>query len=126
MAKKPYSGHLRSAEWSEAVSNILFGFEVAAGSAVNQSFLVNRGINEMLLEKVKEVIISSVGNELTIDMIDENFQLIGNILDSMAVTNLILALEEYFGFMFDDDDLSAEAFETVGSLAQLVERKLSS
>ena len=80
----------------------------------------------MLLEKVKEVIISSVGNELTVDMIDENFQLIGNILDSMAVTNLILALEEYFGFMFDDDDLSAEAFETVGSLAQLVERKLSS
>ena len=80
----------------------------------------------MLLEKVKEVIIRSVGNELTVDMIDENFQLVGNILDSMAVTNLILALEEYFGFMFEDDDLSAEAFETVGSLAQLVERKLSS
>jgi acyl carrier protein len=80
----------------------------------------------MLLDDVKNVIISSVGNELTPDMIDENFPLVGNILDSMAVTNLILALEEYFGFMFEDDDLSAEAFETVGSLAQLVERKLSS
>jgi acyl carrier protein len=41
----------------------------------------------------------------------------------MAVTNLILAIEEHFGFNFDDEELSAEAFETVASLAALVQQK---
>ena len=46
-------------------------------------------------------------------------------LDSMAVVNVITALEEHFDITVDDDEISAKTFETVGSLAQFVERKLA-
>jgi len=37
-------------------------------------------------------------------------------LDSMAVAELLTALEERFEVRVDDDTISAETFETVGSL----------
>lgn len=43
-------------------------------------------------------------------------------LDSMAVVSLMAALEDRFGIMIDDDDISASTFETVGSLAAFVEQ----
>ena len=53
--------------------------------------------------------------------------LLGSIpeLDSMAVVNLITAIEEHFGFVVHDDEISAEAFATLSSLTEFVERKLS-
>ena len=53
--------------------------------------------------------------------------LLGNIpeLDSMAVVTVITALEEQYGFVVDDDEISAETFATLGSLAQFVERKVN-
>ena len=44
-------------------------------------------------------------------------------LDSMAVVSVIAAIEDRFGIMIDDDDISASTFETVGSLAAFVEQK---
>jgi acyl carrier protein len=46
-------------------------------------------------------------------------------LDSMAVVHLITALEEHFGFVVDDDEISASTFETVGSMVAFVEQKLA-
>lgn len=46
--------------------------------------------------------------------------------DSMAVVTVITALEERFGIAVADDEISAEIFETVGSLARFVEGKLAS
>ena len=43
-------------------------------------------------------------------------------IDSFAVVGLVAALEERFGITIDDADISLQSFETVGSLAQLVER----
>jgi acyl carrier protein len=45
--------------------------------------------------------------------------------DSMAVVTLIAALEETFGVVVNDDEVSAATFETVGSLAQLFDEKLA-
>jgi len=45
-------------------------------------------------------------------------------LDSMAVINLITALEEHFGLTIADDEISAEVFDTLGSLSAFVDRKL--
>lgn len=45
-------------------------------------------------------------------------------LDSMAVVTLIVGLEERFGFTIEDDELAAEVFETLGSLAAFVEAKI--
>ena len=44
-------------------------------------------------------------------------------LDSMAVANVLTALEERFGFTIDDDEISAATFETVGSLVDFVSAK---
>lgn len=53
--------------------------------------------------------------------------LLGSIpeLDSMAVVNLIAALEDHFGFTVHDDEISAETFATLASLSEFVEHKLS-
>jgi len=52
--------------------------------------------------------------------------LFGNIpeFDSMAVVTVVAALEERFGIVIDDDEISADVFETVGSLSRFVEAKL--
>ena len=44
--------------------------------------------------------------------------------DSMAVVSVIMSIEEIFDFVIDDDDISAETFETVASLVEFVESKL--
>jgi acyl carrier protein len=53
--------------------------------------------------------------------------LLGNIpeLDSMAVVNVITALEDHFGITVDDDEISAQTFETIGTLTGFVEQKLA-
>lgn len=74
---------------------------------------------------VKTIISNSISNSISPDEMPDDFRLAGENLDSMAVMTLVLALEEHFGIMFDEDDLSAEAFEDINSLTQLVDQKLS-
>jgi acyl carrier protein len=45
-------------------------------------------------------------------------------LDSMAVVNVITALEEHFGIAVADDEIGAATFATLGSLTEFVEQKL--
>lgn len=47
-------------------------------------------------------------------------------LDSMAVVVILTALEEHYGFVIDDDEISADTFATLGSLADFVAQKLKS
>lgn len=47
-------------------------------------------------------------------------------LDSMAVVTILTAIEEHFGFSVDDDEISADTFETLGTLTAFVEQKLGS
>ena len=51
--------------------------------------------------------------------------LLGNIpeFDSMAVVSVITALEDQFDIVVEDDDISAETFETLGSLVEFVDSK---
>ncbi|MFC6669028.1 phosphopantetheine-binding protein [Marinobacterium aestuariivivens] len=53
---------------------------------------------------------------------DRDSPLIGHVaeLDSMAILTFLTTLEEEFGILIDDDDVSAERFETLGSLVNLV------
>lgn len=81
-------------------------------------------IDDNVYERVVNIILNTVGSDIKRELLTKDFKLVGNILDSMAVTNLILALEDDFGLMFDDNELSAEAFETVGTLIELVKNKL--
>jgi acyl carrier protein len=45
-------------------------------------------------------------------------------LDSLAVLELVVELEARFDITVDDGDVTAEVFETVGSLAAFVNAKL--
>jgi acyl carrier protein len=43
--------------------------------------------------------------------------------DSMAVVTVVTMIEDEYGITIDDDDLSADVFATVGSLAEFVLQK---
>lgn len=57
---------------------------------------------------------------------DRTTPLMGSLpeFDSMMVIALITALEEHFDMTIEDDEISAEIFETVGNLCDFVERRL--
>ena len=52
-------------------------------------------------------------------------QLLGAIpeLDSMAVVAVLTMIEDEFGFSVSDDEVTAEVFETLGSLSAFVDSK---
>ena len=60
------------------------------------------------------------------DDFDASTQLIGALpeFDSMAVVSIITAIEDELGCVFDDEEITAEVFETIGSLSELVASKL--
>jgi acyl carrier protein len=78
------------------------------------------------LEEVQQIVIDTLGLGERGASLTAASPLLGAIpeLDSMAVINLITALEEHYGFSIADDEISAEVFETLGSLAAFVGRKL--
>jgi acyl carrier protein len=79
------------------------------------------------LEEVKNILsdVLSLGERK--NSLSKDSMLLGDLpeLDSMAVVNVITALEDHFGISVDDDEISAKTFETLGSLTDFVEQKLS-
>lgn len=82
----------------------------------------------MYLEEVKNILadVLSLGDDAKAAL-NEQSALLGSIpeLDSMAVVNLITGLEEQFGIVVEDDEISASTFETLGTLSAFVEQKLA-
>ena len=58
---------------------------------------------------------------------DESTEILGAIpeFDSMAIVTVLTLIEEHYGIMIDDDEVSAELFETLGSLIAFVSEKVS-
>jgi len=79
------------------------------------------------LEQVKNILDSTLGLNGRVQKFDAETALLGNIheLDSMAVVTVITTIEEQFGIIVDDDEISAETFETLGSLVDFVDTKLA-
>jgi acyl carrier protein len=79
----------------------------------------------MYLNEVKNILIDVLNLGDAGQSLDADSPLLGSLpeLDSMAVVTLIGALEEHFGIVVDDDDISASTFETLGSLAAFVASK---
>ncbi len=61
------------------------------------------------------------------DMLDESTALLGSLpeLDSMAVATVIAGIEDRFDIFVEDDEISAEVFQTVGTLTEFGDRKLT-
>lgn len=53
--------------------------------------------------------------------------LLGNLpeLDSMAVIAVLSGIEEHFGIVIEDDEVDAGTFETLGTLVDFVDGKVS-
>jgi len=77
------------------------------------------------LDAVKAVVVDTLGIEDRADALDAGTPLFGSLpeLDSLGVAELVVALEQRFAIEFDGDDVSAETFETLGSLAAVIEDK---
>jgi len=75
-----------------------------------------------VLEEVKGILkdVLQLGGQA--DALNESSPLLGAIpeFDSMAVVTVITAIEERFGIEVDDDDITAEIFETVGNLCEFI------
>lgn len=78
------------------------------------------------LDDVKNVLADSLQLGERARALTASTRLLGSLpeLDSMAVVTVITALEEHFGFTVSDDEISADTFETLGSLCEFVEQKL--
>lgn len=83
--------------------------------------------NSPLLREVVEVLVSSL--MLSADAgasLESETRLFGNLpeLDSMAVATVLTAIEDRFHIVIDDEDVTAEMFDTVGSLVAFVQANL--
>lgn len=78
------------------------------------------------IEAVKQLLNEVLQLGDRVDGFNESTILLGGIpeFDSMAVISVITAMEEQFDFEVSDDEIDAEAFETLGSLVVFVEGKI--
>jgi len=76
--------------------------------------------------EVKAVVVRTLGIESRADSLTPATALLDSIpeFDSMAVLQVMLALEEHFGVTIDAEEVSGELFETLGTLTDFVEKKL--
>ena len=88
----------------------------------------NMYTNMVAIEQVLEVLAESLPLAQDLRKMGENAPLLGAIpeLDSMAITAIIVGMEERFNIVFDENELDAQAFETAGTLRQVVASKLAS
>lgn len=77
-------------------------------------------------EDVRDVLVDTLGLEHQADRIDAATPLLGSLpeLDSMAVLELMLALEQRFGIEIEGEDVTADVFESLGTLTAFVDGKL--
>jgi acyl carrier protein len=79
--------------------------------------------DQAVLDQVTGVVVRTLGIQDRAATLDASTALFGSMpeLDSLAVLELVTALESHFGLTIGDDDITGEVFETIGSLAQFVE-----
>lgn len=78
---------------------------------------------ESTLDEVKALVVEALGIADRAGSLDASTRLLGSLpeLDSMAAVELVTMIEDRFGFEVDEADITADVFETLGSLAAFVE-----
>ena len=77
------------------------------------------------LDEVRQILADTLQLGGQANALTRETQLLGNLpeLDSMAVVTVITALEDRFGIIVDDDEISADTFLSLGTLVAFVEQK---
>ena len=80
-----------------------------------------------MIETVRDILNSALQLGDRANQLERDSPLLGAIpeFDSMAVVTVLTLVEEQYDIEIEDDDVSAEDFETVGSLADFIERKIN-
>jgi acyl carrier protein len=80
-----------------------------------------------MVEKIREILRDTLQLGERADQFTAATPLLGTIpeFDSMAVVTVLTMVEEEFGITIDDDEVSADLFETVGTLADFVDNKVN-
>jgi acyl carrier protein len=80
-----------------------------------------------MINDIKEILRSTLQLGDRADELTDESPLMGAIpeFDSMAVVTVLTMVEEEFGVEIEDDEVSADIFETVGSLAKFVSQKVA-
>lgn len=84
-------------------------------------------VTNPMFGEVREILTRTLGIQDRLDSLTPATPLLGALpeFDSMAVLNVILAIEERFGVTVDDEEVTGELFETLGTLSTFVEQKLN-
>ena len=88
---------------------------------------MQKGADLDVAEEVKAVLGQVLALEDKARYFDARTGLFGTIaeFDSRAVVTLVATLEDRFGIVVADDEITAELFETVGSLTEFIKGKLT-
>ena len=75
---------------------------------------------------VRSILAELLGEAVSASDLTQTTPLLGAVpeLDSMAVVNILTALEEHFGISIADDEISGSVFRTFGDLCSFVAGKL--
>ena len=85
------------------------------------------GSEDELVDEVIATVVGTLGLQDRADAFSADTGLLDSLaeLDSMAIVEVIVALEERFDIVVDEDEITGEVFETMGSLATFVGSQLS-
>ena len=80
------------------------------------------------LQETKQLLADVLQLGDVVEDFDASTPLLGSLpeLDSMAVVTVVTSIEEQYGVTVDDDEISADTFDTLGSLAAFVATKATS
>jgi acyl carrier protein len=75
---------------------------------------------------LRGILESAIGKRSVPANLDDSTALLGAIpeLDSMAVLGILTQIQDDFGVTIEDDEVSADIFQTFGDLRRFVEGKL--
>jgi len=79
-----------------------------------------------LIDQTKSILRDALQLGNRVEEFTRSTPLLGSIpeFDSMAVVTVLTLMEERFDLMIDDDEISAEIFETIGSLCDFLSAKV--
>lgn len=81
-----------------------------------------------VIQALKDILAETLHLGPRVEALTADSRVLGSMpeFDSMAVMTVITAIEQHFGFQVDDDEISAEMFATLGTMAAFVDKKLGS
>lgn len=76
------------------------------------------------VQKLKTLMIAELGLDKAFNNAKPQTELLGHMpeIDSMAVVTILNAIELEFDVVIADDDITAEVFETLGTLTNFIEQ----